>query len=59
MASLLTTPLTPSARRLVLTPAPSARDDPRIRRYRLARLRLDASGGLREERFATLKRPDD
>jgi len=36
----------PPARRLVLTPAP-VRDDPRIRRYRLAKLRLEASSPAR------------
>ena len=40
------TTVSASRRRLVLTPAP-VRDDPRIRRYRLAKVRLETHGGAR------------
>jgi len=41
MSSLLSRPITPATRRVILTPAP-VRDDPRVRRYRLARVALEA-----------------
>jgi hypothetical protein len=47
----------PRARRLVLVPASQAsgRGDELVRRYRLARLRLEARETLGDERFAHLK----
>jgi hypothetical protein len=49
----------PRARRLVLVPAASGRDDELVRRYRLARLRLEARDTRGEERFAHLKQFHD
>ena len=49
MTSLLSRPLTPAARRVILTPAP-VRDDPRVRRYRLARVALETPRGTRAGR---------
>lgn len=51
-------PPTPVARRLVLVPA-SDRGDELIRRYRLARLRLEGRDTRGEERFAHLKHRHD
>ena len=48
----------PPARRLVLVPA-SGRGDELVRRYRLARLRLEDREVARAERFAHLKRAHD
>ena len=48
----------PAARRLVLVPA-SGRGDELVRRYRLARLRLEDREVARAERFAHLKRTHD
>jgi hypothetical protein len=48
----------PRARRLVLVPA-AARDDELVRRYRLARLRLEPREVRGDERFAHLKRAHD
>ena len=45
----------PRARRLVLVPAAEGRDDELVRRYRLARLRLESRDTHGEERFAHLK----
>ena len=44
----------PPARRLVLVPA-QGRGDELVRRYRLARLKLEARDVPREQRFAHLK----
>jgi hypothetical protein len=54
-------PARPTARRLVLVPAaPSGgRDDELVRRYRLARLRLEPREVRGDERFAHLKRAYD
>ena len=48
----------PPARRLVLVPA-QGRGDELVRRYRLARLKLEAHDVPREERFAHLKASHD
>jgi len=48
----------PPARRLVLVPA-QGRGDELVRRYRLARLKLEAHDVPREERFAHLKTSHD
>jgi hypothetical protein len=48
----------PPARRLVLVPA-SGRGDDLVRRYRLARLRLEPREVRGDERFAHLKRSYD
>jgi hypothetical protein len=48
----------PPARRLVLVPA-DGRGDELVRRYRLARLKLEARDVPREERFAHLKASHD
>jgi len=48
----------PPARRLVLVPA-SGRGDELVRRYRLARLRLEPREVRGDERFAHLKRSYD
>jgi hypothetical protein len=45
----------PRARRLVLVPAAAGRDDELVRRYRLARLRLESRETRGEERFAHLR----
>ena len=49
----------PRARRLVLVPTSAGRDDELVRRYRLARLRLEARTTRGDERFAHLKRFHD
>jgi len=51
-------PPPPVARRLVLVPA-SGRDDELVRRYRLARLRLEPRQTHGAERFAHLKQRHD
>ncbi len=51
-------PPPPVARRLVLVPA-SGRDDELVRRYRLARLRLEPRQTSGEDRFAHLKQRHD
>ena len=51
-------PPAPSARRLVLVPA-SGRGDELVRRYRLARLRLEPRDTAGDQRFAHLKRTYD
>jgi hypothetical protein len=51
-------PPAPSARRLVLVPA-SGRGDELVRRYRLARLRLEPRETRGEQRFAHLKHRHD
>jgi hypothetical protein len=48
----------PAARRLVLVPA-SGRGDELVRRYRLARLRLEPRETTGDQRFAHLKRTYD
>jgi hypothetical protein len=48
----------PVARRLVLVPA-SGRGDELVRRYRLARLRLEPREVRGDERFAHLRRAHD
>jgi hypothetical protein len=48
----------PAARRLVLVPA-SGRSDELVRRYRLARLRLEPRETSGDQRFAHLKRTYD
>ena len=48
----------PPARRLFLVPA-SGRDDELVRRYRLARLRLEPRETAGDARFAHLKHPHD
>jgi hypothetical protein len=54
-------PTRPVARRLVLVPAAqsSGRDDELVRRYRLARQRLEPREVRGDERFAHLKRAHD
>ena len=59
---LYMTPASSTARRLVLVPAAAARTrpaDPRLRRYRLARLRLEDRDVTRAERFTHLKHSHD
>ena len=51
-------PPAPVARRLVLVPA-SGRGDELVRRYRLARLRLEPREVRGEQRFSHLKRTYD
>ena len=51
-------PPTPVARRLVLVPA-DGRGDELVRRYRLARLRLEPREVRGEQRFEHLKRTHD
>lgn len=51
-------PPSPVARRLVLVPASGRGDEP-VRRYRLARLRLEPRNTRGDERFAHLKRTYD
>jgi hypothetical protein len=51
-------PPTPVARRLVLVPA-DGRGDELVRRYRLARLRLEPRQTTGDERFAHLKHSHD
>jgi hypothetical protein len=51
-------PPAPAARRLVLVPA-SGRGDELVRRYRLARLRLEPRETTGDQRFAHLKRTYD
>jgi hypothetical protein len=51
-------PPAPTARRLVLVPA-SGRGDELVRRYRLARLRLEPRETRAEHRFEHLKRTYD
>ena len=51
-------PPAPAARRLVLVPA-SGRGDELVRRYRLARLRLEPRETRGEQRFEHLKRSYD
>jgi hypothetical protein len=51
-------PPRPAARRLVLVPA-EGRDDELVRRYRLARLRLEPREVRGDERFAHLRRTYD
>jgi hypothetical protein len=51
-------PPAPTARRLVLVPA-SGRGDELVRRYRLARLRLEPRETRGEQRFDHLKRTYD
>jgi hypothetical protein len=55
-------PASSAARRLVLVPAAAARArpaDPRFRRYRLARLRLEDRDVSRAERFTHPKHSHD
>jgi hypothetical protein len=51
-------PPAPAARRLVLVPA-EGRGDELVRRYRLARLRLEGREMRGEERFAHLRQRHD
>ena len=51
-------PPAPAARRLVLVPA-SGRGDDLVRRYRLARLRLEPREARGDQRFEHLKRTYD
>lgn len=51
-------PAHPAAHRLVLVPA-AGRDDELVRRYRLARLRLEPREVRGDERFAHLTRAHD
>ena len=56
------TPSAAAARRLVLLPARSPRArpaDPRVRRYRVAHLRLEGRDVSRSERFTHLKKSHD
>ena len=57
----MTPPATATARRLVLVPADprSGRSDAAVRRYRLARLRLEDRDVRPSERFAHCKRSYD
>ena len=54
----LPAPGNPPVRRLVLVPA-GGRSDATVRRFRLARLRLEDREVARAERFAHLKRMHD
>lgn len=59
---LYMTPASSAARRVVLVPAAAARSrpaDPRFRRYRLARLRLEDRDVSGAERFRHLKHSHD
>jgi hypothetical protein len=60
MLAMTPAPVTvePPVRRLALVPT-SGRSDASVRRYRLARLRLEDREVARSERFAHLKRPHD
>ncbi len=49
----------PTARRLVLVPAADGRGDELVRRYRLARLRLEPRETRGKDRFAHLKQSHD
>ncbi len=49
----------PTARRLVLVPASEGRGDELVRRYRLARLRLEPRETRGKDRFAHLKQSHD
>ena len=51
-------PPAPVARRLVLVPAEGRGDEP-VRRYRLARLRLEGRDARGDDRFAHLKQRHD
>jgi hypothetical protein len=53
-----TAPVGPPVRRLALVPT-NGRSDAAVRRYRLARLRLEDREVSRAERFAHLKRAHD
>ena len=52
-------PAAPVARRLVLVSAAAGRGDELVRRYRLARLRLEPRDTRDDDRFAYLKHPHD
>jgi hypothetical protein len=52
----MTATATSPARRLVLVPATPRRDDTELRRFRLARLRLEDPQTARSERFTPGKR---
>jgi hypothetical protein len=54
----MTSPASPPVRRLTLVPT-TRRTDSAVRRYRLARLRLEDREVARAERFAHLKRAHD
>jgi hypothetical protein len=54
----MTPPTAKPVRRLALVPT-TGRDDATVRRYRLARLRLEDREVARAERFAHLKRAHD
>lgn len=59
---LYMTPASPITRRLILVPAAAAGTrpvDPRLRRYRLARLRLEDRDVTRSQRFSHLKASHD
>jgi hypothetical protein len=59
---LYMTPASPIARRLILVPAAATGTrpvDPRLRRYRLARLRLEDRDLTRSQRFTHLKASHD
>ena len=56
-AAARTTPAASPVRRLVLVPSASPRSSEGVRRFRLARLRLE--GRETSERFSHLKRSDD
>jgi len=56
-AAARTTPAAPPVRRLVLVPSDSPRSSDGVRRFRLARLRLE--GRETSERFSHLKRGYD
>ena len=49
----------PPVRRLALVPTTNGRSDAAVRRYRVARLRLEDREVARAERFAHLKRTHD
>jgi hypothetical protein len=58
-AAARTTPASPAVRRLVLVPSDSARSEAGVRRFRLARLRLEGRETGGDARFAHLKRSYD
>ena len=58
-AAARTTPAAPPLRRLVLVPSDSPRSPEGVRRFRLARLRLDGRELPASKRFSHLKRSYD
>jgi hypothetical protein len=59
MVGMASTSAAAPVRRLTLVPTTNGRGDAAVRRYRLARLRLEDREVTRAERFAHLKRAHD